>query len=227
MKNITSLRIILILILAFFSCVSVEAQQTKNFSEAKGSGKYQASYDFDKWNFSVGKDRYEIRKDGKAKRRNIKNSVVNFRIKIDKDEEIERVIYFAQYKNDLLLIFESRIGDGSGGTIIRLAGKTLKPKWQQNIPAFNVAKGVIENGSAYLAAIGYAAKINLDTGKFIWKHEDFYRKYKDDGAFNIFETPKIEGNVITLTENQDDYKRPPNIIKFNKNSGKVIEVKVN
>jgi len=139
----------------------------------------------------------------------------------------ELVIYFLEYKNDLLVIFESDIGDGRGAFIVRFNGKTLKPKWQQNIPAFNVAKGVIENNSVFLAAIGYAAKINLDTGKYVWKHEDFYRKYKEDGAFNIFETPKIEGNVIILTENQDDHKRPPNVIKFNKNSGKVIEVKVN
>ena len=156
-----------------------------------------------------------------------KNRIANFRFKLDTDEILSRVVYFSEYKNDLLLISEIEIGDGSRGSIVRFDGKTLKPKWQQNISAFNIAKGVIENNSVYLAAIGFAAKINLDTGKYVWKHEDFYRKYKADGAFNIFETPEIEENIITLTENQDDYKRPPNVIKFNKNSGKVIEVKVN
>lgn len=201
--------------------------QTKVFSEAKGSGKYKASYDFDKWNFSVGKDRYEVRKDGKAKRTNVNNRAVNFRIKLDADEEIERAVYFVQYKNDLLLICEVSVADAGSGFIARLDGKTLKTKWQEQIPGFNVAKGLTENNSAYLAAIGFAAKINLDTGKYIWKHNDFYRKYKEDGAFNSFEVPKIERNIIIFTENQDMYKRPPNIIKFNKTSGKVIEVKVN
>ena len=220
-------QIIFLSVILVFALTGNSQSQTKVFSEAKGSGKYQASYDFDKWNFSVGRDRYEIRKNGTANRTNNKNVITNFRFKIDKDETLVRVVYFLEYKNDLLLISESDIGDGRGAFIVRLDGKTLKPKWQQNIPAFNVAKGVLENDSVYLAAIGYAAKINLDTGKYIWKREDFYRKYKADGAFNVFETPKIEGNIITFTENQDNYNRPPNVIKFNKNSGKVIEVKVN
>ncbi len=220
-------QIIFLSIILVFLSIENSQSQTKVFSEAKGSGQYQASYDFDKWNFSVSKNRYEIRKNGKAKRINSKNRITNFRFKLDKDETLARVIYFLEYKNDLLVISESDIGDGRGVFIVRFNGKTLKAKWQQNISAFNVAKGVVENNSVFLVAIGYATKINLDTGKYVWKHEAFYRKYKEDGAFNIFETPKIEGNVITLTENQDDYKRPPNVIKFNKNSGKVIEVKVN
>lgn len=220
-------QIIFLSIILVFALNGISKSQTKVFSEAKGSGKYQASYDFDKWDFSVKKNLYEIRKNGKAKRINSKNRITNFQLRLDKNETLVRIVYFLEYKDDLLLISESDIGDGRGAFIVRLNGKTLKPKWQQNIPAFNVAKGIIENDSVYLAAIGYAAKINLDTGKYVWKHEDFYRKYKEEGAFNIFETPKIEGNVITLTENQDDYKRLPNIIKFNKISGKVIEVKVN
>ncbi len=227
MKLLKFRNIYFVLILILLSFGNSPAQETKVFSEAKGSGKYQASYDFDKWNFSVGKNRYEIRKDGKAKRTNIKNRITNFHIRLDKDELLERAIYFAQYKNDLLLICEVSVADAGSGFIARLDGKTLKTKWQGNISSFNTTKGLIEGKSAYLAAGGFVAKMNLDTGKYIWKHEDFYRKYKEDGAFNIFETPKIEGNIITLTENQDDYKRPSNVIKFNKISGKVIEVKVN
>lgn len=221
------LQIIFLSIILVFALIGNLQAQTKIFSEAKGSGKYQASYEFDKWNFSIGKNRYEIRKNGKAKRTDSKNRITNFRFKLDKDEILSRVVYFSEYKNDILLISEIEIADGSRGSIVRFDGKILKPKWQLSISAFNIAKGVIENNSVYLAAIGFAAKINLDTGKFIWKHEDFYRKYKENGAFNIFETPKIEGNIITLTENQDNYKRPPNVIKFNKNNGEVIEVKVN
>jgi len=213
-------------VLAFASIGNLQAQ-TKTFLEAKGSEKYQTNYDFDRWNFSVSKNRYEIRKDGKAKRTNIKNHATYFRIKLDKEESIERAVYFAQYKNDLLLICEVGMADAAAGFIARLDGKTLKTKWKRHISAFNIAHGLIENNSAYLAAFGFAAKINLAKGNFLWKHENFYRKYKESGAFNIFETINIKGNIVTFTENQDNYNRPPNIIKFNKISGKVIEVKVN
>lgn len=221
------IRVLISLVIAILSLSGFLKAQTKVFYEAKGSGTYQTSYDFDKWNFSVGKVRFEIKKNGKAKRIKTKNRLTNFHIKLDKGEELKRVIYFFPYKNDLLLICEVSWEDAGSGFIVRLDGKTLKTKWKAQIPAFNVSKGLIEGKMAYLAAIGFAAKINLENGKFIWKHADFYRKYDEDGAFNIFEVPEIKGKVVTYTENQDDYDRPPNIIKFNKNSGKIIEVKIN
>ncbi|HXH70258.1 MAG TPA: hypothetical protein VNI60_08010 [Pyrinomonadaceae bacterium] len=149
MKNIKPRQIFFILILALSAFTNIEAQQTKVFSEAKGSGKNQAFYEFDRWNFSIGKNRYEINKNGKAERINSKNVVTDFRFKIDKDETLVRVVYFLEYKNDLLLISEIEIADGGRGSIVRLDGKTLKSKWQQNIPAFNVAKGVVENNSVF------------------------------------------------------------------------------
>jgi len=202
--------------------------QTKVFSEAEGSrAANNKVYDYEKWSFSIGEDKYEINKSGCGKKTEGNNSVANFCFSIEDADYIDRVIYFAEYKKDLLLVAELSFGPDGGGFIIRLDGKTLKTKWRTAIPSFNVAQGLIEDNSAYLAAVGYAAKINLDTGKYLWKHKDFYRKYKEDGAFNIFETPKIAESIIVFTENQDDYNRPPNVIKFNKNSGKVIEVKVN
>lgn len=201
--------------------------QTRVFSEAKGKPIVGRIYDFDKWNFSIGKQKYEIKNNGQGKRTVGRNRPTTFRFLLDKDEIIDRVVYFAEYRNDLILICETSIFDGGAGFITRLDGKTLKAKWRRQIPAFNVAKGLIERNSVYLAAVGFAAKINLETGKYLWKHEDFYRKYREEGAFNVFEVPQMKGNVITYTENQDDYNRPPNIIKFNKNSGKVIEVKIN
>lgn len=225
--NVKKLQIIFVSIcLALFLAEASEAQ-TKIFAEAKGSGGLEAAYEFDKWNFSIGENRYEIRKNGKAKRTDAGNRVTNFRLSVEKDGTLRRVIYFFVYKNDLILMSELDFGDAAGAFIARLDEKTLKTKWRQSILGFNIANGLIEENSAYLAAHGYAAKINLDTGKFVWKHENFYRKYKESGAFNIFEAPEIKGNAVIFTENQDMYKRPPNVIKFNKTSGKVIEVTVN
>src|SRR5215213_4560439 len=181
--NFKNLRLVLILILLSFG--NLQAQQTKVFSEAKGSGKNQASYEFDKWNFSIGGNRYEIRKNGRAKRTGARNRITNFRLAVE-DGELARVIYFLVYKNDLILISELDFQESRAAFVTRLDGKTLKLKWRRQIPSFNVASGLTEGSSVYMAAMGYAAKINLDTGKFLWKHEDFYRKYKKDGAFNIF-----------------------------------------
>ncbi len=218
-------RIILLLFILTFGIVADSEAQTKVFSEAKGVAAIGKYYDFEKWEFLIGGDKYEITNKGQGKRTDGRNRVTKFRLSLEGAETLEGV-YFAEYKNDLLLMSGLDFGGEAAGFIVRLDGKTLKVVWRKHIPAFNIARGLVENGFAYLAAIGFAAKINLDTGKYIWKHEDFYRKYKESGAFNIFEVPKIEGSTIIYTEN-DIYSGQPNIIKFNKNTGKVIEVKVN
>lgn len=224
--TIKKLPIIFVSLFLVFLLLEDSTAQTKAFSEARGSGERQAYYEFDKWNFSIGKNRYEIRKNGRAKRTDGRNRVTNFRIGVE-DGELSRIIYFYVYQNDLILMSELDFQESGGAFIVRLDGKTLKTKWRRDIFGFNIPKGLVEGNSAYLAAVGYAAKINLDTGKFLWKHDDFYRKYKEDGAFNIFQTPEIKGRVVVLTERKDEYNQPPNVIKFDKMSGKVIEVTVN
>ncbi|MDQ3130350.1 MAG: hypothetical protein M3Q99_06270 [Acidobacteriota bacterium] len=227
MKLLNQKNICFVLILTLFYFKNSQAQ-TKVFSEAKGSRAADNKiYDYEKWFFSIGKDKYEINKSGRGKRMKENSSVSTFRFSIEDADYIDRIIYFAEYKNDLLLVGELSFGLDGGGFIIRLDGKTLKTKWRTDISALNIAQGLIEDNATYLAGVGFVSKISLETGKYIWKHDDLYRKYKESGAFNVFEIPKIEQNIITFTENQDMYKRPQNIIKFNKTDGKVIEVKVN
>ncbi|MDQ4120682.1 MAG: hypothetical protein M3209_04450 [Acidobacteriota bacterium] len=222
-KDYLSIVLVFFILLVF---QDIHAQQAEIFSEAKGTPTAaERIYDYEKWNFSIDNNQYEIKKNGKAKRIDEKNRVTNFYINLKDADNLVR-IYFAQYKNDLILLCEDEAWDAGGGFIIRLDGKILKPKWREHIPAFNIARGLIEGNSAYLAAIGFAAKINLDTGKYIWKHDNFYRRYKEDGAFTVFDVPEIQEETIVFTE-KSIYDRPPNIIKFNKNSGDVIQVSVN
>lgn len=132
--------------------------------------------------------------------------------------------YYAKYKDDWVILYDLTNGKSSGGSIIRLDGKTLKPKWNANISGFNIAKGLLENQFAYLGAMGFAAKIDLNSGRYVWKHDDFYRKYKEGGAFNIFDVPKLEGDTVVFTELEND--APTNSIIFDKLSGNVVKVNV-
>jgi hypothetical protein len=191
--------------------------QTSEFSEAVGSGTGELS-EFAKWNFSIGTDKYEISNDGRAKRTNGKKSVTNFRLPLAKNETLSRIIYFARYKNDLILLCESSDGESGGGLIVSFNGTTLKQKWQANISGFNVGQGLIENQFAYLTAIGFIAKINLATGKYIWKHDNLYK----NGAFNSFEIPELDGSSVVFTENKESEQSSPNIIAVNKISGKIV-----
>ena len=98
--------IFLSIILVFASIGNLQAQ-TKVFSEAKGSrAANNRVYDYEKWNFSIGEDKYEINKSGCGKKTEGNNSVNNFCFSIEGADYIDRVIYFAEHKNDLLLVGE-------------------------------------------------------------------------------------------------------------------------
>lgn len=216
----------------FFFCVvfglfvvaSVFAQDIKPFSEAKGYGVNAAIYDFDKWNFLIGDAAFEIQKAGKVIKKDAKGRTANLRIKLDVDEELNRVVYFTEYKGDLILLCESNVFDGGSGFLMRIDQISLKSKWKTNIPAFNIARGLIENNFAYVAAIGFIGKIDLDTGKYLWKHDDLYYKYDKTGAFNIFLTPQIKDDFVIFKEEDTLMSGFDHQIKVSKTSGKIIEV---
>ena len=220
-------RIILLLITLVYGLVAVLQAQTRVFPESKGSpatGKY---YDFEKWSFSIGKDKYEITNKGRGKRISGKKRVTKFRISLAGAEILNRTIYFAEYKNDLLLISELGFGDGGTSFIVCLNGKSLKTKWRAAIDGFNVGQGLIENKFAYLTAIGFIGKIDLNTGKYVWKHEDLYRKYDESGAFNSFLTPEIKADIVIFKEEGILNKGFDHQIQVNKSSGKIIKVLLN
>lgn len=202
--------------------------QTKVFSEARCVPPSTTRiYDCEKWAFSIGEDKYEIDKSGRGKRIRKPSYVNTFRFGIDDAEFVDRVIYFAEYQNDLLLIGELSFDDAGGGFIIRLFGNTLGTKWRTSIPSFNVAQGLIEANSAYLAGTGFISKIDLGTGKYIWKHEDLYRKYDESGAFNVFLTPLIEGDSVIFREDDILNRGFDHQIRVNKSDGKIIQVILN
>ena len=224
MIKVRYLKTFFFFVLILFTSQYLYAQTTKVFSEAKGSGKDQTLYKYERWNFHLGNKKYEIKKNGKGTENNGKNRTANFRIKLERGEELERIVYFSQYQGDIILICESVLGDGSGGLMARLNGSSLRTKWQSSIPAFNIAKGLIENNSAYLAAIGFIGKINLETGKFIWKQDDLYLKYDESGAFNVFLTPRINRNLVIFKEADVLGRGFDHQIHVNKTSGKIVKV---
>ncbi len=69
----------LLIILVFALVGNIQAQETKVFSEAKCSpATADKTYDCEKWNFLIGSNQYEIKKNGKSKRTNRENRAANF-----------------------------------------------------------------------------------------------------------------------------------------------------
>lgn len=221
MNYMKKFRISFLPLLIAVLCSTGNCQQTIVFSEAEGRGPNQSYYEFEKWSFSSGGIQYEIAKNGRVSRKDENGHSGRFRIALKPGEEFQRAIYFSEYNNDLILLCETHLGDGGAGFVTRLDRNTLKPKWRVHIPGFNIANGTREDNAAYIAAIGFVGKINLENGKYIWKHENLYRKYKESGAFNIFETPQITGKLVVFKEEETG-----NQIEVNKATGKIVKVLV-
>lgn len=196
--------------------------ETKEFSQATGAGTSELG-NFAKWNFTFGADQFEIDEKGVGKRQAGGKSD-DFRLPMRNMEMLDNNVYFAEYKGDLLILYGISDFESGASMIVRLDGKTLKEKWAADAGSFNAAKGLIENNFVYLGASGFVGKIDLDSGKYLWKHDDLYRKYRKDGAFNIMEVPVLDGATVVYTEKLEN--RPANEIVFDKQSGKFVRTNV-
>lgn len=219
---------LLSMLVALFCATVSNAQAGKgSFSNAiAAKAAAGRNYDIENWGFRLGAYSYVIDRTGRGRRQHGQSRPMSFRLQVPAGEDLVR-IYYVQHKGDLLLLCEIESGGYGAGFISRFDGRTMRRKWNVTIPAFNISNGVIENNSVYLGAVGYASKLNLDSGKFVWKHDNFYRKYREDGAFNLFDPPRIVGNEVIYVENQSMYNKAPNVIRFNKNNGRVTKVELN
>ena len=215
------LKILSVILVLSFGIINVNAQ-IRELTEANASGSNSETGGFDKWQVQIGSNKYEFNHLGKGKKINAQNRSANFSLPIGKDEIIERKIYLTEYKNDLLALYEISVGGDGGAYIVRFNGTNLKPKWQANVSGFNIGNGLIENQFAYVNAIGFVGKIDLETGKYIWKHDGLYQKYK---AFNAFDGISVTGNKVMFYE--EVTSQNVNSITLDKSDGKIIDVKVN
>ena len=182
-----------------------------------------------KFTFSLGDERYIILRDGKGKRTRLGSATEEFEVDSDKGV-IERIYYF-KHSGDLLLALGLSDGESGWGSVKRLDGKTLKPKWSVGLPGFNVGQGLVEDDFLYLTTIGFVAKLDMVSGKYVWKHDGLYKPgmisaagFHGPGFFNNFEQPKLEGDVVLFSESKPytehkETARPAVTLRFDKISG--------
>jgi hypothetical protein len=192
--------------------------QTREFTVATGSGTGELG-PFAKWDFSTSRGEYELSDAGVLTR--VGGASRN--LVPEKNGSVSGSVRALELDADLLVLFELSDSEGGWGKLVRLSGTTLKVKWSADINSFNVG-GVVEGQSAYVTGMGFVGKVNLATGKYLWKHDGFYRKYRKSGAFNIIETPEIKGSTVVFTEKQEG--KSPNVMSVNKMTGKIIKVTI-
>jgi hypothetical protein len=60
--------------------------------------------------------------------------------------------------------------------------------YRTELGGFNLTQPALEGSIAYVAAIGYIARLDLLSGTIVWSHKDLL---EHDSAFNVFDVPVI------------------------------------
>src|SRR5947209_5563960 len=184
------------------------------FQKAKGipAGAPKA-FEFESSDFS-----YHVSPNGNGRREGGR-LVRRFNLRLETGEEITHV-YFSKYGADLLLVCEVAYGDGGRGFVARLEQPSMRARWKQRVPAYNIA-AAREGESLYLAASGFVGRLDLRKGAYLWKHADLFETRGGRGYFESFEVPRVSGDTVSFRE-AAVAGRPAKTIRLNKKTGKVI-----
>jgi len=218
-------------LLALLPLAFVFGQQqpsVRSFTEVQIEGSDFDPHDVE---FSTSGYKYNITSRGRGRREGKQEPVRRFNLRLYENDVLTRAVYHAEYDGDLLLICEYSDVESGAGFITRLDGRTLRTKWKRSIPAFNVGPGLIEGRFAYVTAIGFVGKVNLETGTYAWKHPNLYRTSSEKGStysdadFNSFELPKVEGDFVLFKE-IGTYANVlgPQTLKVDKRTGKIVRL---
>lgn len=143
-----------------------------------------------------------------------KNSKIHL-ITLQKDRE-EICHLFADRLGDLLLIFYE-IGDTEGARSIAEAYSIpdFKRKWKTDLSGFTLH--VVRKGNfALISTVGFAAKLDLRSGKFSWRHNDLYESRKYNGGRPVLDNngavkfSNVQGEDLIIDEKTGKILNPAN-----------------
>lgn len=204
---------------------TTESTNVRSFTKVAGEIFEPSGFEF-----SASGYKYFITASGQGRREGGSGPIRRFNLRLGRDF-LTRDVYYAEYQGDVLLICEYSDSEYGAGFITRLDGKTLATKWKRGTPGFNVGQGLIEDKFAYVTAIGFVAKVNLETGAFVWKHANLYRttpkkkgELYSDADFNSFELPEVKADIVSFKE-VETYPLPPKTLSVHKRSGRILSIK--
>jgi hypothetical protein len=188
--------------------------QSKDFTYVKPTGEYQEAV----FSFStLGKD-YRIAASGQVSTGINNAQTKNF--KIDVEGGFIQNLAFMEYEGNLLLLTEFSDHDSGWGNIYSFSSKNSRLNWKAYIRGFNIGEALIEKKYAYITAIGFVAKIDLNNGRYIWKNQNLYKRNE---SFNNFAKPEIKGQQVIFRGASDLAKVQKSIV-VNKMSGKILAI---
>lgn len=146
------------------------------------------------------------------------NQIDSFQLKT---EIIVETAYFYNYQENLVVYYIETDYDGGASFIECYDNKTLQMKWRNEISGFNLTTPIIIDSITYIATIGFVGKLNLNSGEYIWKHDNLYESTK----FDFFNSISIQGENVCFIKDSTGrlYNRFGKVI-VNDRTGKIESI---
>ena len=148
--------------------------------------------------FSAGGRSFTIRHDGTGE---ITGVVFikfrSFNLKLGGPGRLDR-LYTAELGGDLVLIYQVASGKSGWGYVARFSPSTNTFRWSTSVPSVNLGPGLIEGHYAYISGQDFLAKLDLQTGKYVWQQTELTKDY--GSVFAQFALPEINGSSIVFPE---------------------------
>jgi hypothetical protein len=161
--------------------------------------------------FSTSIRNFAIRHDGHGELSSTTAMRKNFDLRMGGAARLER-LYFIEYDNDVILEYEVTDQRGDWGYVMRMDQKTQKFKWVTPLSCNNLGPGLISGGELYFSASNLLAKLNINTGAFVWQQS----QPDHDWAFGL---PELKGDAVVF----QDEAQAGRVIELDKTTGKVIK----
>ncbi|MDT5295384.1 MAG: hypothetical protein QOJ76_2264 [Acidobacteriota bacterium] len=192
------------------------------FQHAKRAGEdASATFEFETSGFS-----YHIAANGNG-RRTRDDKTRRFNLRLEGGDYIE-TLYFSEYAGDLLLACGVTDGESGAGFVVRLEQPSMRARWKQHVPTFNPGEPLREGRYLYVTAVGFIAKLDLETGEYAWKHDGLNDTREGASkSFTTFDTPEIRGDTVLFKDGilfKDDAVYNRKTVAVDKKSGKIIRI---
>lgn len=131
-------------------------------------------------------------------------------------------LYFAEYEGNLLLACEVSDGQSGGGFVARLEQPSMRTLWRAQLPAAGLGPPLRDGGDLYLTGGGFAAKLALKTGLFVWEHPRLPAR-AGEGTFASLSPPELSGDAAVFRE-AGVSGRPPKTLRVHRKTGKILGI---
>lgn len=125
-----------------------------------------------------------VAEDGKVFVKNSKGKETSFPLFIPKGFDLEKS--FAQSHGIYEVIsYQYANGEEAGSQVQVIDSNGMKVMWRKEIPGFNMAKPLVAGEAIYVALVDYIGKLDLKTGKVLWKKEGIHSSHEFIGTDKI------------------------------------------